>query len=381
MKKVLFIQPSLEAVGGIEKVVPTVAGEMANDGFEVSALTFYGGIPKEQIFWIGRYEQAERDTTGLFNKLFKVFERAGRIRKALRETKADCLIVSAQGAILIVLLLKIIGLIKVPVVAYIHEARSDGGQIYRLMTAALYPFANGWIAVSQGISEEIKSIPLVKKEHVVLAYNALPKNHAAFPDEELVARLSKLERPIYIHAGRFEYTKGVDILVDSFIGHSAAHQGTLVMLGSGSLERELQEKVKVKGLENRIVFLGRVDEPRMFMRHSDVYVSCARSEPFGLALVEALSVGLPVVATDVPSGPREILSPNISPDHYPFQAAYGILMEKPSGDSSQDSQEFTAALELLQQSSFQAEKQRQRAGDFSLEAQVSAIKSLLQKLL
>lgn len=376
--KLLFVQPSLDAVGGIEKVVPTVAAELSNRGYETSAVTFYGSIPITQTFWAGRYEFGESTSRHLWHKVSKVFLRARFIRKSLRETRADYVIVSAQGAIVIMILLRFLGLIKVPVIAYIHEARGDGGSWYRAVTGLVYPLADGWIGVSVGICEEIKRLPGVERDKVMLAYNSVAP--APVPDEalrEALGVVSGLERPIFINAGRFEITKGSDILVDAFLGYAKNHRGTLLMLGSGSLEPELKKRVKEANLDGRVWFLGHVGHPRAYMSHANLYVSCARSEPFGLAIIEALSVGLPVVATDVPSGPREILSPAADPDGYPSRTPYGVLMAPPVKDPVANTEALTESIESALERSFEPKELRSRAGEFSLKNQLTAIERLL----
>ncbi len=379
MKRVLFIQPSLNAVGGIEKVVPTVASGLADAGYAVFATTFYDEIPTEQTFWSGRFEGNETLTFGLWRKLVKIWRRARRIRQVIKEADIDYVVVSAQGAIVTVLLLRAFRLIKVPVIAYIHEARSDGGRWYRWLTGVFYPMADGWIGVSAGICDEIKRLPGMSKKKVVLAYNAVaetPISQEALVEAERMT--AELPRPIFINAGRFELTKGSDVLVKSFLDYAVNHQGTLLMLGTGSLESELKATVRRANFQSRVRFLGRVDHPLAYMARSDLYVSGARSEPFGLALVEALSVGLPVVATDVPSGPSEILSPNVIPRQYPFRAAYGVLMAPPQKDISANTRSFAEAVELALRTSYDAELLKGRARAFSRHEQLTAIKDLLE---
>lgn len=378
MRKILFIQPSLCAVGGIEKVVPTVAAGLTEMGHETAAVTFYGPIPTEQNFWTKRYQANEGPSRHLWQKASKVFRRARMIRQAIAETRADSVVVSAQGAIVITLLLRALGQIRVPVIAYIHEARSDGGPWYRALTSLVYPLADGWIGVSAGICEEIRGLRGVDKSKVTLAYNSVaetPLPEAVLEDAKRV--MVELERPIFINAGRFETTKGSDILVAAFLGYAKDHRGTLLMLGSGSLEPKLKKIVRETGLDERVLFLGQVEHPRAYMSRADLYVSCARSEPFGLALIEALSVGLPVVATDVPSGPREILSPPEDSGSYPLRTSYGVLMAPPVKDTVANVVALTKSVELALERSFEPKELRGRAGEFSLKNQLIAIERLL----
>lgn len=72
------------------------------------------------------------------------------------------------------------------------------------------------------------------------------------------------------------------------------------ILGAGSLRGSLEARAAELGLGPRVRFLGHVDEPRRHLEEADVFLATSRWEGFGLAAVEAMNAGLPVVASDVP---------------------------------------------------------------------------------
>lgn len=379
MRHVLFVQPSLDAVGGIEKVIPTVAEGIASSGWSVSTCVFYGSVPETQTFWRVQSTEDEQSTRNFFDKVKKVIQRARRITEIVRSFNVSCIVVSAQGAICIVLLLKIVKVIRVPVVAYIHEGRNDGGWWYRILTALLYPFADGWMCVSDGIRQEIAELPFVRIERVVRVYNAVPPYTPSGGVPQVDGRsIDAMQRPLLISAGRLEYTKGADVLVRAFMQYASEHPGTLLVLGTGSLLPELQALVLRHGMCDRVFFLGRTGNVQDYIVRCDAYVSCARSEPFGLALVEALAVGVSVCATDVPSGPREILSPGKVPDQYPFRAAYGVLIPPPAGKEEADGVAFTKGLAMLFSNSYKSTELQSRAQMFTPAMQQASVYRLLK---
>jgi glycosyltransferase involved in cell wall biosynthesis len=81
----------------------------------------------------------------------------------------------------------------------------------------------------------------------------------------------------------------------------------LVILGEGSERGKLEGMVRRMGLEGEVSLLGFVENPFKFMKRAKVFVLSSRFEGFPLVLVEALALGMRVVATDCESGPREIL--------------------------------------------------------------------------
>src|SRR5699024_1749281 len=109
----------------------------------------------------------------------------------------------------------------------------------------------------------------------------------------------------------------------------------LIILGEGYLFEYLNELVKQFELENDVFFLGYQENPFKYIARADIYVLPSLHEGFPNALCEAMACGKPVVSTDCPSGPREILfqNPDINmtlPEQI-TRADYGILTPQLEG--------------------------------------------------
>ncbi len=135
----------------------------------------------------------------------------------------------------------------------------------------------------------------------------------------------------FVVLGRLHKTKGQDFLLSVIdqlvVTHPDVH---VVFIGAGSEEKSLRLLAKNYDLMDRVHFLGFMRNPYPVIRQSYGLVSCSITEGFGNVLVEALVCGVPVISSDIDSGPREILSPSSS-DHTfrtqnPEYAEYGILM-------------------------------------------------------
>lgn len=87
-------------------------------------------------------------------------------------------------------------------------------------------------------------------------------------------------------------------------------------MGEGEDRGRLEYLIKELKLENDVSLLGFVENPYAYMQRSDVFVLSSRWEGFGNVLVEAMACGCPVVSTNCPSGPAEILG----------NGEYGILV-------------------------------------------------------
>lgn len=378
MKNILFIQPKLEGVGGIEKVVPEVAEFLSKNDYQVSAFVLYGNVPDAQKIWSKTKSLAEGESKNIFHKIFKIIARIFSLKNFLIKNKINIIIVSAQGISIIVLLGKYLRIIKNPVVLYIHEKLTVSGKLYLFLIKRLYPKADGFISVSNGLKKELEETLSINKDISVLAYNCLPNNFGQTTEKITL----NYPQPIFITASRLEKIKGVDILVDNFIKFAEKNQGMLLILGEGSLEADLKEKVKKVKLEQSIIFLGSVANVSSYIKKATAYISVAREESFGLSLLEALACRIPVIATDVPYGPREIMDFSSNDTTvYPALTPYGFLLKNPSQVSVDNFyQQFEKSLLAVQNINFSSADFKERISFFSTERQLDKVRDLLNKI-
>jgi glycosyltransferase involved in cell wall biosynthesis len=109
--------------------------------------------------------------------------------------------------------------------------------------------------------------------------------------------------------GRLSPEKGYDVLI-SALAHARDRLGDweLTVIGEGKLHESLVRQALDAGLQNRITFLGRMANPYPTLASADVLVHPARWDGCPLVLCEALSLGIPVIATHAPGGTRETLA-------------------------------------------------------------------------
>ena len=129
--------------------------------------------------------------------------------------------------------------------------------------------------------------------------------------------------PRVLFVGRFVYYKGVELLVDAV----ARATGTLILAGDGPLEPALRARVSALGIENRVIFAGRVSDEELpaYYHAADLFVlpSIAKTEAFGVVQVEAMAAGLPVISTNLNTGVPWVNQHNVS----------GIVVESGSADA------------------------------------------------
>lgn len=108
----------------------------------------------------------------------------------------------------------------------------------------------------------------------------------------------KAQDPVLVTVGRLVARKAVDQLIA--VMQALPPSVRLLVIGSGPEEPRLRRDARQRGVQHRVVFTGRIDEPEKFqlLRMGDAYVSASQHEGFGLTFLEAMACGLPVVCYD-----------------------------------------------------------------------------------
>lgn len=121
--------------------------------------------------------------------------------------------------------------------------------------------------------------------------------------------MSALDSKMIIAAGRLVAVKRYDRLIDAFAKVAAERpEWTLRIYGRGPMRAALREQIDALGLYNRIFLMGPVSPIETEWSKGAIAAVSSDSESFGMTIVEAMHCGVPVVATDCPHGPGEIIT-------------------------------------------------------------------------
>jgi glycosyltransferase involved in cell wall biosynthesis len=110
-----------------------------------------------------------------------------------------------------------------------------------------------------------------------------------------------------VAAGRLEFQKGYDLLLEAFAKAEACAGLHLLVLGKGSLEEVLKSQAAGLGIASRVHFLGFVSNPWAYFAKARLFVLASRWEGFANVVAEALACGAPTVVSDCDYGPKEIV--------------------------------------------------------------------------
>jgi len=172
-----------------------------------------------------------------------------------------------------------------------------------------YPLANGIVAVSTGVAEDLVMSIGLTRSHVDVVYNPVVTDELYRKASMNLYHpwLAPGQPPVVLGAGRLEPQKDFATLIEAFAKLRRERDVRLMILGEGALRNSLEKQVQALGLEASVCFLGFMDNPFVYMRHAALFVLSSIYEGLPNALIQAMACGTPVVSTDCPSGPAEIL--------------------------------------------------------------------------
>jgi glycosyltransferase involved in cell wall biosynthesis len=178
------------------------------------------------------------------------------------------------------------------------------------LVGRFYPWADGIVAVSQGAADDLARTARLPKDRIQVVHNPIVTPELR---EMAAARLDHPwfeagAPPVLLAVGRLAPQKDFGTLIRAFERVRRSRPARLMILGDGPERDALEALAAEVGLESAVDLPGRIVNPFPYMVRADAFVLSSRWEGLPSVLIEALFCGVPVVATDCPSGPREILA-------------------------------------------------------------------------
>ena len=203
---------------------------------------------------------------------------------------------------------------NIRMISSIHGMNRTRTFARKIINLILWPRVNQFIAVSQAVKDDILATNFrLSAEKITVVHNGIDVKRfaGADPDRDAACNFFSLptDRWLWGSVGRLVPTKGYDILLKAWARKKiGAHGGILVLAGDGREEEPLLNLARQLGVLSEIRFLGHVSDVPKLLEALNGFVMPSRREGFGLALLEAMAAGLPVVASKV-GGMPEILNP------------------------------------------------------------------------
>jgi glycosyltransferase involved in cell wall biosynthesis len=309
--KIVFSTDQIYLHGGIEKVMATKANYFADIlGYDVVILTTeqkekapcYSLSNKIKVIdLVINYDRIKSYFSAV--NLLKVPNHLYKLNKVLQQLQPDIVIVSNFG-------FDYYGMpffyLKAKKIKEFHSSRffeaRNRVRNKSVLQQIKYRF-NDWIESKYNHVVVLNSdeVPYYHSQNIIVIPNSIVVSEEHAP----------LERKAVVAAGRISPVKGFDKLIEAWeLVNVTAPDWELHIYGEDYLEtiKLLQILIQKKQLSSTIVFKGSASEMIKTFSHYSVYVMSSVTECFPMVLLEALSVGLPIVSFDCPNGPRNIIS-------------------------------------------------------------------------
>jgi glycosyltransferase involved in cell wall biosynthesis len=324
--------------GGAERVVSVMSDYWAKHGQEVTLITL--ALEKEDFYTL--HPQIHRIALGLrgpspsfLDAIRNNVMRVKGLRHAIKTSRPDC-VLSLLDTTNVLTLAATLGL-KLPIIACEHTDPRQGTlrPVWQWLRRLFYPRAAALVVLTESV--RCWAERLVERKAVYVIPNSIP----AAAIQHNGARHARDSGGTISAMGRLVALKGFDMLLEAFSRCADKHRDwSLIILGEGAERSRLENLARELGIADRVRMPGLMHDPFRILRETDLFVLSSRREGFPMALVEAMACGLPVIAADCPSGPRDIIRDGVD----------GVLVPPSDVDA------LTAAMDRLMTD--QVERQR-----------------------
>jgi glycosyltransferase involved in cell wall biosynthesis len=303
----LFL-PALHS-GGAERVMLNLAGELVARGHRVDLVLATAEGPYLEAIPAG----VRLVDLGCRRTITAVLPLA----RYLRREKPVALYAAIDHANVVALLANRLAGEPSRVVISVHSPLSIGtgkqplrGSLVMGVARRLYRRAGLIVTVSEGIRSDVLDTLDLSPEQVQVIHNAVltvdPSGQGRAPLDPDLADLE--HQPFIVSAGRLAAIKDFPTLLRAFSLLERAEDVTLVVLGEGPERPALEALAEELGIAGRVRFAGFRANPFALFARARLFVLASTREGLPTVLIEAMATGCPIVSTDCPHGPREILA-------------------------------------------------------------------------
>jgi len=304
-KKILFYHPFFSD-GGVEKTNLLIAEEFSKKNEIIFVSNFFSNKFNEDINRIG----IKKIKLNSQRTIFSFFE----LSRVIKSLSPDLIFSVQMHANVMMLLinfilfynkLRIICCERLSLQSY---SKNFKGKIIIFLAKILYKNAKKIICNSKDLSNEI--IDLSKSNNVTYIYNpTLKRNFRKLANKFKIKDKPFLnkKKKIIISIGRFDDNKNQLMLLKAINNLKNNKNLNVVLIGQGYKKKDLISYSKKNKFNNNLYILGFKKNPYPYLLKSDLMVLTSNFEGLPNVLIEAMSLNIPIISTNSPTGPREIL--------------------------------------------------------------------------
>lgn len=308
--RIFVVLPRLDG-GGMERMRLHLIAEWVSQGIDVVLVVGQnkGELVSQVPKGISILEIAPKGPAQFLKGLFS----------AVREYRPTHILGAADDVNCMALLVTRLFARHVRVVVSVHNTlsqqilKSNGANRWKLRAIrfamrVLYPRAAGVVAVSEGVADDLSRQIHMDRQRISVIYNpVITDDFYKKVKEPLPSDWPRNGDPVILYVGRLTPEKRPDLLLLAFFEVLRHLPANLVVAGRGELSDRMASEIRRSDWGSRVHMMGFVPNPLPMMKAADVLVLPSDYEGLGNVLIEALACETPVVATDCPHGPAEIL--------------------------------------------------------------------------
>jgi GalNAc-alpha-(1->4)-GalNAc-alpha-(1->3)-diNAcBac-PP-undecaprenol alpha-1,4-N-acetyl-D-galactosaminyltransferase len=294
--------------GGAERVMSILANYWVNHSWAVTLIMlvdstqtpFYRLDPRIELKSLGLAQKSTNRLAAIHN----VWQRLKILRREIIASKPD-VVISFMNDINVYNILACWNLdIPTIVCEHTYPGATDANKIWQFLMKWTYRYADLVTVLTQS------AVPFYPP---AAGYRTIVMPNPILTPAPVVVTTQLLPTPSLLAIGRLDPRKGFDLLIQAFHQiHDRYPDWQLTILGEGAIRSELEALRSQLQLTDCVHLPGSVKNVRDYLSQADLFVMSSRVEGFPMALCEAMACGLPVLATDCLSGPRDIIENGVN---------------------------------------------------------------------
>jgi glycosyltransferase involved in cell wall biosynthesis len=306
--RVAVFVPTL-ACGGVERVMLNLAEGFCERGFKVDIVT-----PRVE----GEFQPyVPREARVVNLRAGRVLASLPRLVRYLQRDRPTAVLTAMEHSSVVAIWARAIARVSTRIIATEHTNLSEVVKHAPSPKVRLVPFvcryflhrADAIVAVSQGVADDLVEHAPKCRDRIQVIHNPIITSKMLSQAKETLEHpwFGPGKAPVILGTGRLAQQKDFATLIRAFALVRQQRPARLLILGEGDERQRLEALVAELGIGQDVSLPGFDGNPYRYMSRAALFVLSSAWEGFGNVLVEALAAGVPVVATDCNSGPREIL--------------------------------------------------------------------------
>lgn len=310
MKKIGLLISELNT-GGAERVVSRLSTILC-ENYEIYLILFEDTYISYD--YSGTLVNLDVPSQVGISKVSLLRKRVLKLKEQKKKLHLDCVISFLDSPNIVNILSKVKScktVISIRNYSELENKNSFLGMVTNYLYKVLYRKADRVVPVTKLIEQSYNIHYGIESSKLKTIYNpydvnAIEEQMNSVPSFDVKKLANKT---VFVSVGRQMYQKGYWHLLKSFFIVNKKYKDTVLLL-IGQIDQKVVKLISELNIDKSVFLLGKLDNPFSILKYSDIYVLSSLFEGFPNAMAEAMVCGLPIIASDCKSGPREILAPN-----------------------------------------------------------------------